>query len=81
MMEPTKIPEKLHDNVNSPSHYNNGNIECIEAIKEAVNHLNGFEGYCIGNALKYLWRWKLKNGTEDLKKAIWYINRVIKEKE
>ena len=72
---------KVHDNVNSPAHYCNGGIECIEAIKAATTGLQGVEGYCIGNAIKYLWRWKFKNGVEDLKKARWYINRTIQELE
>lgn len=66
-------------NVNHPSHYNQGGVECIEAIKSATEGLNGFEGFCTGNALKYLWRWKHKNGTEDLDKAVWYINRLKEE--
>ena len=64
------------DNVNHPSHYA-GAIECIDAIKVATKNLDGFEGVCTGNAIKYLWRWKKKNGVEDLKKAAWYINRLI----
>src|SRR5699024_12738747 len=39
--------------------------------------LEGIEAFCTANAIKYLWRWKRKNGTEDLQKAIWYINRII----
>ena len=54
------------DNVNHPSHYTQGGIECIEAV-------------CTANAIKYLWRWKEKNGKEDLKKAIWYIKKLIEE--
>lgn len=69
----------MTDNVNSPSHYTQGGIECIDAIKAATEGLNGFEGYCTGNALKYLWRWKHKNGVEDLKKANWYIKRLAQE--
>lgn len=69
------------DNVNSPAHYCKGGIECIDAIKSATVGLQGVEGYCIGNAIKYLWRWKFKNGVEDLKKARWYINRTIQELE
>ena len=70
------IPE---DMVNSPDHYTQGSIECIEAIEEVVKHLDGMEAMCTGNAIKYLWRWKHKNGTEDLKKAVWYIQRMIDE--
>jgi hypothetical protein len=67
------------DMVNSPSHYIQGSIECIDAIEEVVKHLDGMEAMCTGNAIKYLWRWKHKNGTEDLKKAVWYIQRMIDE--
>jgi hypothetical protein len=65
------------DNVNSPSHYQQGNIECIDAIAVAVNGLSGMEAVCTANAIKYLWRWKLKNGVEDLKKSQWYIAKLI----
>ena len=65
------------DNVNHPSHYTQGGIECIDAIECAMTNLDGFEGYCTGNILKYIWRWKYKNGTEDLEKARWYLNRLI----
>jgi len=65
------------DMVNSPAHYTQGNIECIEAIEEVVADLVGMEAMCTGNAIKYLWRWKHKNGVEDLKKAKWYIERLI----
>lgn len=62
---------KTLDNVNSPKHYTShpSGIECIQVTE----HMN----FCIGNAIKYLWRSDLKNGVEDLKKAIWYINREI----
>lgn len=65
------------DMVNSPSHYTQGNIECIDAIAEVVQHLEGMEAMCTGNAIKYLWRWKHKNGIEDIKKAMWYLQRMI----
>ena len=66
-----------HDPVNHPSHYTSGDIECIEAIEEATKGLDGIEAFCIGNTMKYLWRWKQKNGVEDLKKAEWYLKFVI----
>ena len=69
------------DMVNHPSHYNNGKIECIDALEAATEGLNGFEGFCTANAIKYLWRWKYKNGIEDLNKAIWYINKLIGQNE
>lgn len=67
------------DMVNSPPHYAQYEIECIDAIKAATNE--GFEHYMQGNILKYLWRYRYKNGVEDLKKARWYLNRLIKELE
>lgn len=65
-------PQK--DMVNHPSHYNNGGIECIDGLAAAVTGLTGMEAFCTANAIKYLWRWKWKNGKEDLDKAIFYIN-------
>ena len=67
------------DNVNHPNHYTQGNIECIEALKAATSNLKGIEAICTANAIKYLWRWKDKNGVEDLNKAKWYIDRLIGE--
>jgi hypothetical protein len=67
------------DNVNHPAHYNQGGIECIEAIKAATG--SGFVKYCTGNVIKYLWRYDNKGGIEDLKKAAWYLDRAIKEME
>ncbi len=64
------------DNVNHPQHYTRGGVECIDAIEAATVGLSGGEAYCIGNAIKYLWRYKNKGGPEDLDKAMWYIMRV-----
>ncbi len=61
----------------NPSHYKQGGIECIEAIKAATG--DGFIGYVWGNVLKYLWRWPKKGGIDDLKKARWYLDRLITE--
>lgn len=71
---------KETDQVNHPAHYTAGEVECIEAIESAVTGLTGMEAYCTGNAIKYLWRWKLKNGKEDLQKAGWYVDRMIESK-
>lgn len=65
------------DMVNSPAHYTQGDIECIDAIAQVVKDLDGMDAMCTGNAIKYLWRWKHKNGVEDLKKAQWYLQRMI----
>jgi hypothetical protein len=67
------------DNVNHPAHYNQGGIECIEAIKAALG--DGFAAYLRGNVIKYLWRCEHKGGVEDLKKAEFYLDRAIKEME
>lgn len=68
------------DNVNNPKHYGNGNIECIDYIQDFLND-DEFQGYLRGNIAKYLHRFPYKNGLEDLKKAQWYLNRLIKEVE
>lgn len=71
----------IKDNVNHPNHYTQGSVECIEALKAATSNLKGIEAICTANAIKYLWRWKDKNGIEDLNKAKWYIDRLIGEIE
>jgi len=68
------------DKVNSPSHYNSGNIECIEAIKESMTP-EAFRGYLKGNVQKYLWRYEYKNGLDDLYKARVYLNWLIENWE
>jgi hypothetical protein len=71
----------MHDPVNSPSHYTDGTgIECIEAI-EASMTTEEFKGFLRGNCQKYLWRYTKKNGAEDLKKAKWYLDRLIAIRE
>ena len=65
--------------VNHPPHYNTAGIETIQAIKAMTNE--GFEYYLQGNIMKYLWRYRYKNGVEDLKKAQWYLNELIDELE
>ena len=66
------------DNVNHPPHYNQAGIECLDAIAAATD--NGYEYYLQGNIIKYLWRYRYKNGIEDLKKAQWYLNKLIETK-
>ena len=64
--------------VNHPDHYQSkSGIEAIDVIEAFCDGLNGLEAFCTGNAMKYLCRWKKKNGIEDLKKAQWYLNRLI----
>lgn len=66
-----------HDAVNHPRHYTQGGVECIDAIQAAVNNLVGPEAWLTGSVIKYLWRWRLKNGLEDLQKAKFYLDRLI----
>ena len=67
---PVVTEKDEHDAVNSPSHYCQGGIECIEALKAATVNLKGIEAVCTANAIKYLWRWKEKNGAVDWLKSI-----------
>jgi hypothetical protein len=64
------------DNVTHPSHYTQGKVECIDAIKSALTP-EEWRGYCKGNALKYVWRERYKGGDESLEKARWYLDRLI----
>ena len=67
----------MHDPVNSPAHYADGNgIECINAIESSMS-TEEFKGFLKGNVQKYVWRYAQKNGAEDLKKAKWYLVRLI----
>ena len=76
------------DIVNAPPHYMNDrfDFETIDVIEAYTDGLEGIEAVCTANVLKYICRWSKKNGLEDLKKASWYLNRLIehisnKEKE
>lgn len=64
------------DLVNSPSHYANSEIECIDAMRAMLTP-EQFKGYLRGNAFKYLWRYEKKGGVESLKKGQWYLNKLI----
>jgi hypothetical protein len=66
--------------INHPSHYAGTKIEVICYIEDKLT-TEQFEGYCIGNVLKYVSRYRLKGGIEDLKKADWYLRRIIKTME
>ena len=66
---------KKEDMVNHPPHYNKAGIETIDAIRAMTD--DGFEYYLQGNIMKYLWRYRYKNGAEDLKKAQWYLTELI----
>jgi len=68
----------MNDNVNHPSHYTTGKIECIDYIRDKLTDAE-FRGYIKGNVIKYLTREKHKNGDEDLRKAEWYLHRLTGE--
>ena len=70
-----------NDNVNKPQHYCYGKYECIDVLQDILKDVSGVEAFCIGNAIKYLWRYKHKNGEEDLKKARWYLDKAIQLNE
>ena len=69
----------MDEMVNKPPHYTVGDVECIDAIEAALTH-EEFRGYCKGNALKYSWRERYKGQEESIRKAIWYLNRLINAK-
>lgn len=79
-LENAKTTETQSDPVNSPTHYQTGLIETIDSIKNILGH-EKFQAYCIGNVIKYLSRYREKNGLEDLKKAETYISFIIKSYE
>lgn len=71
---------KKHDVVNNPNHYKRGEIECFEALKASMTK-EQFLGHLKATAIAYLWRYDLKNGLEDVKKAKWYVDKMVKELE
>ena len=70
------LDEKKEDLINSPSHYASTSIECIDAIKAQLSE-EEFKGYLKGNIVKYIWREKQKGQKESLKKAKWYLDRLL----
>lgn len=83
--EPEPEPAPKPDMVNHPPHYQSSNgMEVIDVIEAFTNTLVGIEATDTGNVLKYMCRWKYKDGLQDLEKAQWYLNHLInhiKEKE
>ena len=65
--------------VYKPKHYAKGPIECIDAVDVAISDLSGTEAHYTASAIQYLWRWKAKGGAEDLRKARWYLDRLIEK--
>ena len=67
----------LEDMVNNPPHYKQHGIECLDAIRAATGQ--GYQYYLQGNIIKYLWRYRYKNGKQDLQKALFYLEKMIEE--
>lgn len=75
--EMRKREVKAVDMINHPPHYTAGDIECIDAIAAATAKLTGMEAVCTAQIIKYVWRWKYKNGAEDLAKARYYLDKLM----
>lgn len=73
---PEQKAEIENDVVNHPSHYTQGGVECIDAMKSAFG-ADELAVYCKIAAFKYIWRCELKNGSEDVKKAILYLQKFL----
>lgn len=67
------------DNVNQPTHYTQGKVECIDAIESATVGKSGIEAVCVGNVIKYLWRYEQKGGKESVEKAQYYLNKLLEK--
>lgn len=68
------------DVVNRPSHYATGRFESIDVMVETQG-VDAVKGFCVCNAFKYIYRHNRKNGLEDIKKAIWYLNKYVELEE
>lgn len=77
----TNQSDSKSDMICHPAHYNQGNIECIDAMAAATVNKRGIEAVCVSNVIKYLFRYETKNGLEDVKKAQFYLNRLVDELE
>ena len=72
--------EYYPDPVNHPSHYETGKFESIDVMVETQG-TEAVKNFCVCNAFKYIYRHRLKNGVEDIKKAIWYLNKYVELEE
>lgn len=70
------LSNELNDVINHPSHYTQGRIECIDAMESAFG-VAELAVYCKIAAFKYIWRCERKNGSEDIKKAVWYLKKYL----
>jgi len=76
MLRRLKEEEAKTEMVNHPPHYKEGEIECIDYLEDSLGK-KGFSFYIEGNIKKYIHRWRHKGGIQDLKKAQWYLSRLI----
>ncbi len=74
---PKGAPATEDDPVNHPPQYTQGKVECIDAIDSAVTELPPDEAVCVANVIKYVWRYRRKSPVESLKKAKWYLDRLV----
>ena len=74
------LPHELNDVINHPSHYTQGSVECIDAMESAFGAAE-LAVYCKIAAFKYIWRCERKNGSEDIKKAVWYLKKYLELKD
>ena len=75
----TKEKTSVAEKIDHPDHYQGG-VECIDVMEQTQGR-RAVQDFCICNAIKYLWRHKKKNGLEDIKKAIWYLNKFVEMEE
>lgn len=80
-LESIEIYDANPEMVHHPAHYNQGKVECIDAMAAATVNKRGIEAICVSNVIKYLFRYETKNGLEDVKKAQFYLNRLVDELE
>ena len=81
LQHPFSDIKKLEDSVQKPPHYNQGEVECIDALRSALTPAE-FRGYLKGNTMKYLWRMGLKGSPlVDVQKAQWYLNKLVEDLE
>jgi hypothetical protein len=73
------VDEQIPNVIERPPHYTAGKVECIDAIESAIEGLDPEEAVHVGNVMKYIWRFKKKNGLQDLEKAQWYLGRLIRK--
>lgn len=72
----TIVPDVKYHPIDKPKHYASNKVECIDYIRQQLSR-EQFTGYCEGNIIKYIHRYKDKNNIEDLEKAMWYVNKLI----